>query len=215
MLRLRNLVLNRHVLLRSEASVRIVRSFCIALTVCWVLICCGGGIVAIEGALHPGHRPITQAEEVSAISVAERNGAELTHVTVDATDGVHLRAWSIRPRNGSHRTVILLHGQADNRAGMLGNADMLLRNGYAVVLPDARAHGMSGGDVATYGLKEATDLRTWFDWVRRAEGTGCIDALGDSMGAAQLLRSLSSVQDSARWLPNLHSQVFAKHPTSE
>jgi len=88
-----------------------------------------------------------------------------------------------------------LHGQSDNRAGMLGNADMLLRNGYRVVLPDARAHGMSGGDIATYGLKEANDIRSWYDWIQRSGTSGCIDGLGDSMGAAQLLQSLSSVPD--------------------
>ena len=86
--------------------------------------------------------------------------------------------------------MILLHGHTDNRAGMLGSADMLLRQGYAVLLPDARAHGASGGDMATYGVKEADDVRRWFDWIERSESPRCIDGLGESMGAAQLLASL-------------------------
>jgi len=73
---------------------------------------------------------------------------------------------------------------------MLGNADLLLRHGYAVLLPDARAHGESGGEMATYGVKEASDVRRWFDWIEQAEAPRCIDGLGESMGAGQMLQSL-------------------------
>ena len=34
---------------------------------------------------------------------------------------------------------------------------MLLRHGYSVVMMDARAHGVSGGKMATYGLLERQD----------------------------------------------------------
>jgi fermentation-respiration switch protein FrsA (DUF1100 family) len=73
---------------------------------------------------------------------------------------------------------------------MLGDADLLLRHGYQVLLPDARAHGTSGGELATYGVKEAGDVRLWFDWIQQAEAPRCIDGLGESMGAALLLQSL-------------------------
>jgi uncharacterized protein len=104
---------------------------------------------------------------------------------------VTLRGWVFVPSIGNGDTVILLHGQADNRAGMLGNADLLLRRGYAVLLPDARAHGASGGAIATYGVKEADDLRRWFEWLQEARSPHCIDGLGDSMGAAILLQAVA------------------------
>jgi pimeloyl-ACP methyl ester carboxylesterase len=88
--------------------------------------------------------------------------------------------------------VILLHGVGDNRMGMLGYADLLLRHGYAILLPDARAHGKSGGELATYGLKEAGDVRRWFDWIEMTESPRCIDKLGNSMGAALVLESLQT-----------------------
>jgi len=47
--------------------------------------------------------------------------------------------------------VILLHGQSDNWVGMLGYADMLLRHGYAVVLPNARGMGRAAGTVTWNG----------------------------------------------------------------
>ncbi|MGO9336175.1 MAG: alpha/beta hydrolase [Terracidiphilus sp.] len=144
-------------------------------------------------ALHPGRRPLDPTAEELALSIAARNHTELADVAVTAADGVTLRAWSIRPAQGNGDAVILLHGQSDNRAGMLGNAELLLRYGYAVLLPDARAHGRSGGDLATYGVKEASDVRLWFDWIEKAEAPRCIDGLGESMGAAQLLASLTTV----------------------
>jgi dipeptidyl aminopeptidase/acylaminoacyl peptidase len=49
--------------------------------------------------------------------------------------------------------------------------------------------------VATYGVKEAADVRHWVDWLRQNESSRCIDGLGDSMGAGQLLESLRAVPD--------------------
>jgi fermentation-respiration switch protein FrsA (DUF1100 family) len=39
-------------------------------------------------------------------------------------------------------------------------------------------------------VKEAGDVRRWFDWIEQSEAPRCIDGLGESMGAAQLLQSL-------------------------
>jgi pimeloyl-ACP methyl ester carboxylesterase len=156
----------------------------------WLVLCAAVGIVASEWALHPGHRSLGPQTKAQAQAVAERNHAELTEVAIPADDGITLRAWNIRPLNGNGDAVILLHGHTDNRAGMLGNADLLLRHGYAVLLPDARAHGTSGGELATYGVKESWDVRRWFDWLGQSESPRCIDGLGESMGAAQLLQSL-------------------------
>jgi hypothetical protein len=156
----------------------------------WAAVSAAAGILAAELALHPGRRALGPEDEQRAQAVAARNHARLAEVSIAAADGAMLRAWSIRPLRGNGDAVILLHGHTDNRAGMLGNADLLLRHGYAVLLPDARAHGESGGNLATYGVKEAGDVRSWFDWIERSEAPRCIDGLGESMGAAQLLQSL-------------------------
>ena len=156
----------------------------------WLVVCAAVGILATEMALHPGRRLMGPKSQAEAQAVADRNHAKLTEVSIFASDGVTLRAWSIRPLHGNGDAVILLHGHTDNRAGMLGDADLLLRHSYAVLLPDARAHGTSGGDLATYGVKESGDVRRWFDWIQRAEAPRCIDGLGESMGAALLLQSL-------------------------
>lgn len=96
----------------------------------------------------------------------------------------------MNPERENGDAVILLHGVSDNRAGMLGPADFLLRSGYFVLSPDSRAHGSSGGAIATYGIRESGDIREWFRWIVRTHSVRCIYAIGESMGASQLLESL-------------------------
>lgn len=164
------------------------------IVVAWLAFCAIAGIVAADSALHPMRSALTQDDEVQAAEVAESHGAILRQVEITASDGAILRAWAMRPASGNGDAVILLHGMASNRAGMLGPADMLLRRGYSVLLTDARAQGMSGGDIATYGFIEAADLQRWFDWLVQKQAPHCIDAIGESMGAAQLLNSLRTVR---------------------
>jgi pimeloyl-ACP methyl ester carboxylesterase len=59
-------------------------------------------------------------------------------------------------------------------------------------MPDARAHGISGGLYPTYGLLERDDIRRWFEWIEHEHHPQCIFGLGESMGAAQLLQSLAA-----------------------
>jgi predicted alpha/beta-fold hydrolase len=158
----------------------------------WLILCAVIGVVAVDGALHPGRFQVTQADRKEAQAIAVHVHGGLAEVAVTADDGAVLRAWSMRPLNGNGDAVILLHGQADNRAGMLGNADLLLRHGYAVLIPDARAHGESDGAIATYGVIESRDMRRWFEWLVTSQSPHCIDGLGDSMGGAQLLNSLTA-----------------------
>ncbi len=145
----------------------------------WLVLCTAIGIVAVEGALHPVRLPLTPADDSRAQNIAAQDRARIADVEITSDDGVTLRAWIMRPIAGNGDAVILLHGVADNRAGMLGNADMLLRHGFAVLLPDARAHGASGGPIATYGVKEADDVRRWYDWLARSQAPRCIDGLGE------------------------------------
>ena len=41
--------------------------------------------------------------------------------------------------------MLLLHGLGDNRVGMTAYAQLLITHGFIVLIPDARAHGTSGG----------------------------------------------------------------------
>jgi dipeptidyl aminopeptidase/acylaminoacyl peptidase len=39
-------------------------------------------------------------------------------------------------------------------------------------------------------VKEAADVRLWFDWVKKNDAPRCVDGLGESMGAGMLLQAL-------------------------
>jgi uncharacterized protein len=149
-----------------------------------------GGIGLGWIALHPYSHPVTPGEERNARAAAQQDGVEFSAVEISAPDGARLRAWFMRPPVANGDAVILLHGVSDNRMGMYGYGKWLVQNHYMVLLPDARAHGNSGGDLATYGLKEADDIHRWVDWIETAEHPRCMFGLGESMGAAQLLQSL-------------------------
>jgi dipeptidyl aminopeptidase/acylaminoacyl peptidase len=150
------------------------------------------GVFLTEGTLHPGRHLLSSGDEMRAREVARRRGSELIDVAIPARDGVTLRAWSIHPGNTNGNAVILLHGLADNRLGMTGYAELLLSRGFSVLMPDARAHGNSGGDLATFGLLESEDIHRWMDWLEQNGHPECIFGLGESMGAALLLQSLPS-----------------------
>jgi uncharacterized protein len=162
-----------------------------AIVAVWLGLCSLIGVVAAESALHPVRRELDANAVAAAGAIAVEEKATLRDVTVAAADGVQLKAWQIAPSQWNGDAVLLLHGLSDNRAGMLGPAEMLLRQGYEVLLPDARAHGASSGAIATYGVIERNDIRDWFEWMQQNERPHCTDAVGDSMGAAELLESLS------------------------
>jgi len=143
-----------------------------------------------ELAFHPLRVPIEWRRQ--AETTARRFEGTLQDVSVESRDGIKLRGWFVRPTPYNGNAVILLHGVGDNRQGMLSYAELLLANGYSVLLPDSRAQGESGGAFATYGIEEADDVHRWFGWLETADHPRCIFGLGESMGAAILLQSLGA-----------------------
>lgn len=150
------------------------------------------GVFVAEGTLHPPRRLLSVKDEMQAQTVAHRHDSVLVNAAIQARDGATLSAWSLRPHNGNGTAVILLHGLSDNRLGMIGYAEMFLNHRFSVLMPDARAHGASGGQLATYGLLESEDIHRWFNWLQKNQSSGCIFGFAESMGAAQLLQSLQT-----------------------
>ena len=115
----------------------------------------------------------------------------MSEVSITAADGATLQAWSARPEDANGDTVLLLHGLKGNRLEMMNYADIFLAHGYSVLMPDSRAHGNSGGEIATYGMLERDDNHRWVTWLEMNQHPGCVYGFGESMGAAQLLQSLA------------------------
>jgi uncharacterized protein len=138
-------------------------------------------------ALHPQHlAPMRLAETAQMLA---RTGSTKEDLSVRAADGVELSGWKIHPASPNGDWVLLYHGVGDNRTGTLAYADFLLRHGYNLVMMDARAHGSSGGDTATYGWKERYDTVAVTDKLYSTEKVRRLYALGVSMGGALALQS--------------------------
>ena len=142
-----------------------------------------------RGVLHPMVRQLTPQSIQESEGILQKVGAITEDFAVKASDGVLLRGWKVRSPLASGNWVLLFHGVSDNRTGMTGQAVLLLRHGYSVVMMDARAHGQSGGDKATYGWLERGDTRAIVDALSTGETSRNFFALGSSMGAAIALQS--------------------------
>ena len=162
---------------------------CIAIVILALLSAASGyiGNAIGPGVLHPANHNPERVEETE--QTWERTSAVKTDFTVRANDGVELRGWKVVPPSANGDWLLLFHGVSDNRTGDLGHAEFLLRHGYSVVMMDSRAHGKSGGDMATYGWKERYDTVAITDALYASEKVRHLCAHGVSMGAAIALLS--------------------------
>jgi hypothetical protein len=151
------------------------------------LAAAGIGTQLVSVLLHPPHlNPDRQQQTAGMLA---RTGATKEDLEVIAKDGAALKGWKVKTRNPNGDWVLLYHGISDNRTGNLAHAEFLLTNRYSVVMMDARAHGGSGGDKATYGWEERDDTRAIVDALYAGENVRHLYALGVSMGAAIALQS--------------------------
>lgn len=146
-------------------------------------------VVIAEGSLHISNRPAPNS--IIADNLARTEDAKWRPVTIAAADGTRLTGWFFTPAEPNGGAVLLLHGVGDTRLGVTGQAEFLLRAGYAALLPDSRGHGQSGGNLVTYGVEEASDVAQWARWMAAQPGIHRVYALGESMGAAVALQSLA------------------------
>jgi alpha-beta hydrolase superfamily lysophospholipase len=180
---------------------RLVRILLILLLFPAVLAAVAGWLVA-PNFIHPILSPFTPTDTKIADNTFSFVAAHREDFDVRAPDGVLLRGWKVRPQNPNGSWVLVFHGVADNRMGVIEHACMLLKGGYSVVMTDARAHGASGGSIATYGWLERNDTRAIIDALILSEHVGVavappalaalpfhLFALGESMGAGIALQS--------------------------
>jgi alpha-beta hydrolase superfamily lysophospholipase len=141
------------------------------------------------GILHPQHLNSERGQQVQ--EMLRRTNTIPEDLVVRTKDNIELRGWKIRAAKPNGDWVLLFHGVADNRTGVLGAAELLLRHDFSVVMMDSRAHGTSGGDMATYGWKERYDTVAITDALYASENKEIrhLFALGVSMGAAIALQS--------------------------
>ena len=112
---------------------------------------------------------------------------------INTTDGQKLEGWYAK-KDTAKGTVILFHGHAGNKDGVIREAMAFYQLGYAVCMVDFRAHGNSSGNVCTIGYNEAADVKATVDFVK-AKGEKKIILWGVSMGAASILKAMEDYKD--------------------
>jgi alpha-beta hydrolase superfamily lysophospholipase len=159
-----------------------------------LLAAAGGALLAAASALlaEVGLRVRNRRPPVSADAeaVVSGTGARWQSEQVQGADGVTLQAWLFTPAQPNGGAVLVLHGNGARRDSMMPHVRYLLAAGYTVLTPDSRAHGASGGDIETYGLREAADARGWLDLLASLHGNRRLYGLGESLGAVILIEAL-------------------------
>jgi dienelactone hydrolase len=144
-----------------------------------------------------------------------------------AEDGLRIAAWYVPPTGPAPAPgLVLVHGITANRSDLLGITHDLAARGYALLLPDLRAHGESEGKVSTLGLNEVRDLRAAVkELASRPEvDVERLGILGYSLGAATAIMATAQIPEvkavvadsgfaSVEWLIRNQFQAFFRLPT--
>ena len=115
---------------------------------------------------------------------------ELAFEVRDERSGRPLRvkAWWIPANAGAapDRCVVMLHGYADAKVGVIAWAGPWHEMGFNILALDLRAHGQSGGDESTAGFFERHDVEQVINQLRaeRPGQTRQVVLFGVSLGAA-------------------------------
>jgi pimeloyl-ACP methyl ester carboxylesterase len=83
--------------------------------------------------------------------------------------------------------ILLLHGVKASRASTAPMAVWLHGLGYAALTIDFRGHGESDMAERSFGLRESTDARAAFDWLKRRQSGAPVAVIGNSLGGAAAL----------------------------
>ena len=114
-------------------------------------------------------------------------GLEFDPVEITTADDVRLAAWYLPGTNGA--AVVVLHGAGSTRSAVLDHAAVLQRNGFTVLLLDARGHGESGGVAMDFGWYGDLDIAAAVDHLLTVDAVepDRIGVLGLSMGGEEAI----------------------------
>lgn len=111
-------------------------------------------------------------------------------VYLTSFDGLKLHATYFPAlEEGAEKLVICFHGYTgEGLSNHTAIAEYFLKRGYAMLMPDARAHGQSEGEYIGFGCLDRKDALSWINWALEECGQETRIMLhGTSMGGATVL----------------------------
>jgi len=120
-------------------------------------------------------------------------------VSLDVGDGIVLSGWLFENDLDGDCGVVLLHGRGGARVETFMYVPLFWDRGCHLVMFDARHHGESTGEYATYGYFEKEDTLRVVDWLSSRTGLerSEIGLIGVSYGAATVLQAAALEPDLA------------------
>ena len=141
------------------------------------------GMIPVAVGTMLGYAPRTALGSVTPAS----RGLIYQDVTFRTGDGVRLAGWYVP--STSSAAIVVAPGAGSTRTATLGQADVLVRHGYAVLLVDPRGQGRSGGRAMDAGWYGDRDLTAAVTFLQRQPGIdpSRIGVLGLSMGGEEAI----------------------------
>lgn len=115
-----------------------------------------------------------------------------TQVTYTSADGVRLWGWYVPPPEG--KVAIVRHGSGSTASDVTRQAQVLVANGFGVLMTDARGHGRSEGAGSDFGWFGEEDIAAAVDFLagRPEVDSSRIAILGISMGGEEAIGAAGS-----------------------
>jgi hypothetical protein len=137
--------------------------------------------------LYVVNRAKTEHEKIKSDTISfnpSSLGLEYTSLGFYSSDSVHLNGWFVPATSYTSNTLLLVHGLGESRIAYLEMIRQFHDRGFNVCIFDMRAHGSSGGDFGTLGVKEADDVREIIDLLYRLDTETRLAIIGSGTGAA-------------------------------
>lgn len=140
----------------------------------------GGVIYGVGLRRHaPFHAEISGNE-----SWLEKEGTDLY---LESADGIRLHGYYKENPEVRSRLAVICHGHSGDGAGMSGYARRFYNLGYSIFVPDARAHGLSEGNLIGMGYLERRDIIGWINLITKDKPDAEVVLFGVSMGGSTVL----------------------------
>ena len=108
-------------------------------------------------------------------------------VRIVGPDGIKLFG-RVYDRENARGVVIMMHGYRSMSENDFSCSSAYVHGqGFAMIMPDQRAHGRSGGMAMTFGIRERWDLMQWIEYAERRFPGKKIVLEGLSMGSSTVL----------------------------